>query len=226
MKRIDLYLQSERLLTEEELLRCQSALERRAMGEPVAYIIGHVEFADTTIYVDPSVLIPRPETELFVQRLAAFVEGDVWDVCTGSGAIGIALKKAFPQLCLTLSDCASLVLARKNAAHNKVDVTFLQGDLLEPFDGMCDVLVSNPPYIIDYEKLDREVREFEPRLALEGGYHFYERLAQEKKRVRKWICLEVGAGMGASVVEIFGGGWIERDWAGHDRFFFWNATFS
>ena len=218
-KRLDLYLEFDRPLDQGELAKCREVVKRRATGEPAAYIAGKVEFAGVTIHVDSSVLIPRPETEILIEKMGQ-LEGVVWDVCTGSGAIGIALKKKFPHLTVVMSDIASVELAKKNAMQNGVDVEILQGDLLEPFTGQCDILVSNPPYVIDYEALSFEVKNFEPRLALEGGYSFYERLALQKERVRKKIWLEIGAKMGPRVIEIFGGGTVEPDWAGHDRFFF------
>ena len=216
-KRLDLYMEFDRQLDPDELAKCREVVKRRATGEPAAYIAGKVEFAGVTLEVDRSVLIPRPETEILIEKMG-HLEGVLWDVCTGSGAIGIALKKKFPNLTVVLSDIA-VEMARKNAKLNEVEVEILQGDLLEPFEGECDILVCNPPYVLDYEALPREVKEFEPRRALEGGYSFYERLAKEKQRVRSKIWLEIGMGMGRRVQEIFGGGVVEPDWAGHDRFF-------
>ncbi|MCH9611329.1 MAG: Release factor glutamine methyltransferase [Chlamydiales bacterium] len=221
-RRLDLYLQFEMPLNVEELAKCREVVKRRATGEPAAYIAGQVEFAGVTLEVDRSVLIPRPETEILIEKMGE-LEGVVWDVCTGSGAIGIALKKRFPHLTVVMSDIGPLDVAKRNAHKNGVDVEILQGDLLQPFEGKCDFLVSNPPYVIDYLALSKEVREFEPRLALEGGYHFYERLAQSKERVRRALFLELGAKMGQRIVEIFEGGVVEPDWAGHDRFFTWRS---
>ena len=219
-KRLDLYLEFERPLDEVELTKCREVIKRRATGEPAAYISGQVEFSGVIIEVDRSVLIPRPETEILIEKMGN-LEGVLWDVCTGSGAIGIALKKKFPNLKVIMSDISpdAIAVAKKNAQKNDVDVEILQGDLLEPFEGECDILVCNPPYIEDYDALSREVKDFEPKLALEGGYAFYEKLAKEKHRVRKKIWLELGTGMGDRVKEIFGGGVSEPDWAGHDRFF-------
>jgi len=219
-KRLDLYLQFERPLDEEELSKCREAVKRRGSGEPAAYIAGKVDFAGVTLEVNRSVLIPRPETEILIEKMGR-VEGILWDVCTGSGAIGIALKKRFPDLTVVISDISpeALAVASRNADLNGVDVEILQGDLLAPFEGDCDILVSNPPYVEDMAALSREVRDFEPKLALEGGYSFYERLALEKERVRKKIWLEIGARMGSRVKEIFGGGIVEPDWSGHDRFY-------
>lgn len=221
-KRLDLYLEYDRPLDPDELAKCREVVKRRASGEPAAYIAGRVEFAGVTLEVDRSVLIPRPETELLIEKMGS-LEGIVWDVCTGSGAIGIALKKKFPHLTVVLSDIATVELAKRNAMLNQVDVEILQGDLLEPFEGECDILVSNPPYIIDYESLPNSVKDYEPRLALEGGYSFYERFALEKGRVRRGIWFEIGAQMGDRIKEIFGGGEVMKDWAGHERFFCWKS---
>ena len=218
-KRLDLYLEFERPLIEEELAQCRAVIQRRAAGEPAAYIAGKVEFAGVTLEVDRSVLIPRPETEILVEKMSG-LEGVVWDVCTGSGAIGIALKKRFPHLEVVLGDL-DVEVAKRNAERNGVDVTVVQGDLLTPFEGECDHLVCNPPYVTaeEYETLSREVRDFEPKRALVGGVTFFERLQKELNRVRKKIWLEIGTGQGERVKEIFQGGVVEKDWAGHDRFF-------
>ncbi|MCP5470264.1 MAG: peptide chain release factor N(5)-glutamine methyltransferase [Chlamydiales bacterium] len=218
-KRLDLYLEFDRLLNEDELAKCRAVIQRRACGEPAAYIAGKVEFAGVMLEVDRSVLIPRPETEILVEKMKG-LEGIVWDVCTGSGAIGIALKKRFPHLTVVLSDL-DVEVAKKNAELNKVDVEILQGDFLDPFEGACDHLVCNPPYLTEeeYAQTSPELRDFEPKRAFVGGLTFYERLKGELGRVRKKIWLEIGATQGVAVKEIFGSGIVEKDWAGHDRFF-------
>jgi release factor glutamine methyltransferase len=156
------------------------------------------------------------------------------DLCSGSGCIGIALKKRFPQLKVILSDLSekALLVAKKNAKRNGVDVEFLQGDFLKPFEGReAHFVVCNPPYLSSEEHLtlSREVKEFEPYSALvsgETGLEFYEALAAHlpvhlHPGARVW--LELGFKQGASLNTLFASSsWasvvLEQDWAGHDRF--------
>jgi release factor glutamine methyltransferase len=238
IKRIELYMQFDRPLVEAELEKMRAALKRSAQGEPVEYIFGECEFYGCRLEVTPDVLIPRPETEVMVDLIAKRIKGkkNLWDLCTGSGCIGLALKRACPELSVTLSDLSpkALALAKKNAEKNHLQVEFLFGDLLQPFAGKkADAVVCNPPYISkkEYESLDVSVRSFEPSMALVGGetgFEFYERLAAELPR---YLCeggalfLEIGFQQGNGVKEIFKKspwreGEILKDWAGHDRFFF------
>lgn len=238
IKRMDLYTDFERPLSDPEVDDLRSRLARRAKGEPNPYIHGKVEFLGCHFFVDRSVLIPRQETELLADRIAQEVQPHehLWDLCCGSGCIGIAVKKKRPDLKVTLSDLSpeALVLARRNAALNGVDVELVEGDFVEPLRGReIDVLVCNPPYIseLEYALLDPEVRNFEPRMALLAGttgLEFYQRLAPTLSSFMKpggKVWLEIGAEQGPSVQAIFGNrGKIIQDWAGKDRFF--HAFFS
>ncbi len=240
LTRISLYMDHDRPLSESELKLCREYLQRRGKGEPLAYIHGKVDFCGCSIEVTPAVLIPRVETELLVEKIASTLktrdlEGQVlWDVCCGSGYIGIALKKRFPALTVHLSDLspAAVALAKKNALRNEVEVTIHEGDLLAPFMGQrCNYFVCNPPYVAEkeYEQLSREVRDHEPRMALvadDEGYAIYQRLSIEAPphlhpAAKVWF--EIGSGMGPRLLELFRQ-WkisqVEKDWAGHDRFFF------
>lgn len=242
INRLDLYLDFERPLTEDELVKCRQSLTRRSKGEPSQYIRGSVDFFDCTFKVNQAVLIPRHETEILVDKIAKDLEKSdiqektLWDICCGSGCIGISLKKRFPELEVVLSDLSmeALEVARENAQINGVEVEFLQGNLLTPFaDRKTNYLVCNPPYISqkDYLHLEREVREFEPRQALVGGERgdeVYEALARDllnylKPGAKVW--LEIGTGQGNQVKSHFGSERykeirIENDWAAHERFFF------
>jgi release factor glutamine methyltransferase len=231
--RLDLYLQFDKPIEESELVLVREKLKRCAGGEPVQYVIGEVSFYGAQIQVDSRVLIPRPETEILVGMIAKQVSGGtLWDLCTGSGCIGIALKKAKPSLDVTLTDVSkeALALATANAKLNDVEVTCLEGDLLQPLQGKkADIVVCNPPYISasEYFHLHRCVRDFEPKGALIGGergIEFYERLASELPthlNPGARLFLELGTGQGEAVKQVFGGrGRVEKDWAGHDRFFF------
>jgi release factor glutamine methyltransferase len=231
LKRMDLYLRFDQPIIEEELQRVRELLKRCGRGEPFEYVVGEVEFFGCKIKVDPRVLIPRPETEILVEMVAKQAKGVLWDLCTGSGCIGIALKKKIPSLLVTLSDISkdALAVAKENAKINEVDVELLQGDLLVPFQGRkADFIVCNPPYISreEMERLDSSVADFEPKMALFGGERgteFYERLARElPPYLNKGgkIFLEIGAGQGEALRKLFPKGELYFDWAGHPRFFF------
>lgn len=241
-KRLDLYMNFDCPFKEEELSFVRLALKKRGQGTPLEYILGETEFYGCKIFLTPDVLIPRPETEILVDLIAKRLKGEnlagkvLWDIACGSGCIGLALKKKFPELKVILSDLSekALDVARKNASCNELDVSFLQGDLLEPFgSSKVDIVVSNPPYISqkEYEHLDREVREFEPKMALlsgETGGECYERLARGLPSMlspHAKVFFEIGSGQGALVNKIFSAScWtlrqVQQDWAGHDRFFF------
>lgn len=240
LKRMQLYLEYDRPLIEQELDLCRKNLARRGGGEPAAYIRGFVEFYHCKIGVSSAVLIPRPETEILVDKIVKKLEQQelegkiLWDICCGSGCMGIALKKQFPQLQVVCSDLSkdALEIASQNASHNQIEIKFVQGDLFKPFQGQkADIVVCNPPYISerDYLTLDREVRDFEPKLALIGGpdgLQFYRRLAQDlpsylNRGGKVW--LEIGWEQGQHVSNLFKSSlWkaclLEKDWAGHDRF--------
>lgn len=241
IKRMQLYLDFERPLTDSELKECRERLIRRGRGEPLQYIHGKVEFSGCTIAINPSVLIPRQETEILVDIIAKDLsqlplEGKVLlDLCCGSGYIGIALKKRFPSLDVYLSDISAeaLQVTKENAKNNEVQVNILQGDLLEPFHKKAHYVVCNPPYISEneYAALDPEVRNFEPRTALvagKTGLEFYQRLAKDLPNAlhpggKAWF--EIGAGQGEQIKSLFSDPiWktsaFAKDWAGHDRFFF------
>jgi len=239
--RMGLYLEFDRPLIDIELEKCRAWLKRRAQGEPLQYISGSIEFFDCEILVNPSVLIPRQETEILVDKISKVLavndlDGKVfWDVCCGSGCIGIALKNRFPMLTVCLSDISTEAIAQAkiNAEYNEVDVQFFQGDLLAPFKGLkCDYFVCNPPYISESEldALDIEVRTYEPKQALiagKTGLEFYSRLANDLPEFLNPGCklwMEIGKGQGEGVKTLFHETkWkhskIECDWSGHERFF-------
>lgn len=234
LPRIELYMQYDRPMMELELTQLREAIKRRAEGEPWQYIAGQVEFLGCRIQVNKNVLIPRQETEILADKILKELPAtpiEIWDVCTGSGCIGIALKKKRPDCNVVLSDISleALAVAKENAAQNGVDIEALQGDLLKPFQGRkADLIVCNPPYIFekDYSQLDREVRDFEPKIALIGGLVFYQRLASELQNYLQpgaKVYLEMGTGMGAQVNNLFQGPFWKKkeilsDWASHDRY--------
>jgi release factor glutamine methyltransferase len=243
--RVDLYVNYDRPLTEAELDLCRKRLARRVKGEPLAYIHGEVTFYGCQLLVNKNVLIPRPETEILVDKIVSQLAGHdlkdkvLWDVCCGSGCLGIALKKRFPDLRVILSDLSpeALAIAKQNAERNAIQVEFRQGDLLAPFEEeKADYFVCNPPYIAEHEfsGLDKEVSEYEPKMALVSGstgLEIYHRLADDlpshlSSKAKGW--LEIGYSQGETVKALFQEGFwtsarVEKDWSGHDRFFFLEA---
>lgn len=228
--RLDLYMQFDRPLLEEEVGRYRAFIQKRVQGTPYEYIVGEVQFLDARLKITPDVLIPRPETEILVAKILEQIPDqsiEVWDICTGSGCIAIALKKARPQWAVFASDISfrALAVARENATQNGVEITFLEGDLLKPFQGKkADVIISNPPYLSsqDYISMDKS----EPKIALESGpsgYEFYERFSKEISMYLKpqgKVFFEIGTGMGTQAAALFSFDKkkVERDFAGHDRF--------
>lgn len=225
MSRLDLYLDMERPIEERELGEIRTLIQRRGKKEPVAQIIGDVPFFGCTILVNREVLIPRVETEQLVDRIAQELKGvdlkgkRLLDLCCGSGCIGIALKKRFPMLFVTLSDISreALVVAKGNAAKNEVDVEIRQGDFLEGLKGPYDFVVCNPPYVSEKEfmQLEDDVRLFEPKGALVApheGLYFYEKLAKELPSILKGVLYaEIGHGQGRALLELFRQPWTNSE---------------
>ncbi|MBI2497175.1 MAG: peptide chain release factor N(5)-glutamine methyltransferase, partial [Opitutae bacterium] len=180
LKRMALYLQFERPLTETELEKIRPLVKRRGNREPLQYITGETEFAGLKLKVDARALIPRPETERLVEllqeRLAAPPAG-ILDLGTGSGALALALAKIYPEATVTAVDKseAALTLARENAEATGLAgrVCFLVSDWFSavPPDRRFQLIVANPPYLSDEETraAQPEVRDFEPALALSAG---------------------------------------------------------
>jgi len=237
-KRLDLFLDYDAPVEESEVGRYRSLIKRKSEGEPLGYLLESADFLDCRLTLSPAVLIPRQETEILVSMALKEISDEpktLWDLCCGSGCMGLAAKKHRPHLQVTLADLSSEALecAKKNAEQNDLEVTCLQGDLLAPFEGQkADFIFCNPPYVAeeDYPKLEKEVH-FEPRsahVAQEKGLEFYRRLASELPPFLSSgakIFLEIGHDQGSAVLEVFHQShWkqkrCEKDWAGNDRFFF------
>jgi release factor glutamine methyltransferase len=212
--RVELYTGFERPLSEDELAACRELIARRAKREPVAYILGRWGFRGLDLEVDRRVLVPRPETELVVDRCLALLEGvagpDVVDVGTGSGAIALALASEVPEARVFGCDVSgeALEVARSNGARLGIDVDWAVCDLLSGIDGRrFDLVVSNPPYVAEgeVESLEPEVRDWEPRQATvagETGLEVIERLvaaAPPALQPGGALVLEVGAGQAGAV---------------------------
>lgn len=171
----DVMIERDASLSESELLQVYLPLKRLRTGEPLQYVLGHIEFHGLRIKVDPAVLIPRPETEELVDMIIRSRPGGpkrILDIGTGSGCIALALKKAFPQADVTGIDLSpdALVVAEANARANDLQVTWQQADVLDLGQRLqpCDLIVSNPPYVPRSEEasLAPNVREHEPHMAL------------------------------------------------------------
>jgi len=171
----DLMVKRETSLSESELLQVYLPLKRLRTGEPLQYVLGSVDFHGLRISVDPSVLIPRPETEELVDliiRSRKEAPKRILDIGTGSGCIALALKKAFPQAHVSGIDTSpdALATAARNAAANGLSVEWARLDVLDADVRLewCDLVVSNPPYVPRSEEpaLAANVREHEPHLAL------------------------------------------------------------
>jgi len=229
LTRIELYTQHDRPLTEAERAAARELVQRRGRREPLAYVLGDWDFRRLTLKTDARALVPRPETEIVVERCLALLDGAesprVLDVGTGSGAIALALKQERPDADVSATDVSpgALALARENAEANALDVRFVEGDLLASAGDTFDLVVSNPPYV-DAAELDALQPElaFEPRAALldEGQTG---RLARAARAVLDgWLVLEVHENRARSVAEelsAFGyrGISIELDLAGRER---------
>lgn len=219
-------------------------LRRLAAGEPVQYVLGEWDFRTLTLACDRRALIPRPETEELVSRVLAHLRRTspdrplVLDVGTGTGAIILSLAKEYAGDAVFIGTDISgpaIELAKENARRCGLGgrVSFVCMDGLDDFDepGVVDVIVSNPPYIESAvcETLDPRVRDFEPRLALDGGVDgldFYERYLADALNILKpsgAVFFEIGDGQGAALDRMmraygFVDIKIEKDYAGHDRY--------
>ncbi|MGH9650423.1 MAG: peptide chain release factor N(5)-glutamine methyltransferase, partial [Terriglobales bacterium] len=203
-----LYAHPERELTAEESARYDEALAERSTGKPSQYITGHQEFWGLDLVVTPAVLIPRPETEHVVETVLDLARGvkqpRMVDVGTGSGCIALALAHELQQAEIRACDISAeaLEVARANAVRLELAgrVHFFESDLLAalPAEPAFDFVVSNPPYVgeSEPEKVQREVREFEPKVAVfagEKGLEVYQRLIPQARAVLKpggWLVVE------------------------------------
>jgi release factor glutamine methyltransferase len=174
--RVALLLGRANTVDQSDLLRFHWALEDLRRHRPIQHIIGHVDFCGCRIAVGPEALIPRPETEEMVSTLSGGLRPplNILDLCTGSGCIAIALKKAFPEAQVTAVDLSTpaLDLARSNAAANNTDIRFLEADILSPAFSLSPstfhLITANPPYVRQSERalMQPNVLDHEPAMAL------------------------------------------------------------
>ena len=237
-KRIYLYVHFDQPLTADVLARYREMVKRRTSGEPVAYICGEKEFMGMPFKVSPSVLVPQPDTEILVEAAIERLKGKenirIADVCTGSGAIALALVHYLPEAAVSATEISpeALAIAKENAEVLGLSerAGFFEGDLLAPLAGKTfDAIVSNPPYIPsdDIDGLPREVRA-EPKLALDGGadgLDFYRRLVRESAALLNdggFLAVECGETQAGAIADMaaaggFGKTEIVRDLADKER---------
>jgi len=222
-------------LPSEKVEGYSALIDERCSGKPTQYLIGHQEFWGLDFEVNPDVLIPRPETEHSVEKVLELARRGGWpkdarlrvvDVGTGSGCIALALASELPRAILFGADISrpALVVASRNAVrlHMPARVKFLESDLLarfldQDFMGAFDFVVSNPPYVSEGEldRLQREVRDFEPRIAwgnVHRGDEIYARLFPQALQVLKpggYLVVEIGYNMRDQVLALFGTAWTE-----------------
>ncbi len=223
-KRIELYTQFDKHVPKPQLDQLHDLVKRAGQNEPVAYLVGKTEFYSLEINVNPACLIPRPETELLVERAVEFLRTRsgkqfVCDLCTGSGCIAVAIAKNFAGADIIATDISdtALKVAAENIQKYQLNerVKLLCGDLFDPLvphldADKFDLIVCNPPYVStpEFEILGKNVKDYEPRLALfagDDGLDVYHRIA---KKVDDFLepdaalMLEIGYSQGQAVKEM------------------------
>ncbi len=216
MSRVDLYLNSSYRLNPKEELKVENYFQRRINHEPLQYILGNAHFRELILHVGPGVLIPRPETELLVEKaLEKIKPGDtIFDIGTGSGAIGLSVAHETENCRIFGVDISSIALeySRKNKKINKIsNISFIQSNLCSAIsDDSANILTANLPYVSqkEYDKLSVDVGMFEPKLALlsgKKGLAHIETLCSQATSVLKkdgHIFLEIGYEQGKAVLSI------------------------
>lgn len=243
LKRMQLYLQFERPLTEPELERIRPLVRRRAQREPLQYIMGETDFCGLKLKVDRRALIPRPETELLIENIVAELRekppARILDLGTGTGAIALALARAFPPAMVVAVDSSAdaLALAEENVKTcglaERVQLLASRWFEAIPVDSKFDLVVSNPPYLSDEETTQAapEVKDFEPRAALRSADAGIADLREIVTRAPAFLAsggllaLETGIAHHASLMDMTANGAFvrtesRRDLTGRDRYFF------
>lgn len=203
-------------------------VERRLEGVPLAYVLGEKEFWSMLFEVAPGVLVPRPETELLVEKVADLSskkEELVVDIGTGSGIVAVSLAKELPEARIVATDVSARALksAGRNACiHGVSSITFARGSFFSPLEKLglekkCDFVVSNPPYVSEkeWDTLPAEIKDHEPKPAIvagESGLECIVRLVRQAPDFLKpggYLCLEIGWGQQDGVLSLFGESWEE-----------------
>ena len=253
MKRIELYTQFDKPVVKQQLDSLHDLVKRAGQNEPIAYLVGKTEFYSLEINVTPDCMVPRPETELLVERAIEFLRTRpgtqfVCDLCTGSGCIAVAIGRNYPDARIIATDIcdAALAVAAGNVEKHQLKerITLLCGDLFDPIisgldvnklvpdsDRGFDLIVCNPPYVStdEYEKLDRNVKDYEPKIALFAGVDgldIYRRIIERADEFLKpdtALMLEIGYAQGQAVRQLleqtgaFAEIKIEKDLHNNDR---------
>jgi len=245
LKRIELYTQFDKSVSKQQLDKLHNLVKRAGQNEPIAYLTGKTEFYSLELIVNSDCMIPRPETELLVERSIEFLRNRsglqyVCDLCTGCGCIAVAIARNFPDARIIATDISAeaLDIAAQNVEkYNLKDkITLLCGDLFEPVIPQLDVekfdlIVCNPPYVsaAEYEKLDKNVKDYEPKLALyagKDGLDIYRKIIEKADEFLKpdaALMLEIGYAQGPAVKKllettgIFAEIKIEKDPHNNDR---------
>lgn len=245
--RTELFLGRDIKLTDKQLIRYQTFIERRKQREPVAYILGEQEFWSLSFIVSPHVLIPRPETEFLLEQVLSrakkenFTRGMIIDLCCGSGVIGTVLTKETGQKVVAVDvSSQALQVCHKNVCKHDVQnsVHLIQSDLLSSFQKIqqFSLVVSNPPYVSHVDvtnNLEPEVSDYEPHLALDGGVGGFELIRTIRDQLEHVLLpggelfMEIGADQGEELIAMFsskingldGFSMVEvlKDYAGRDR---------
>jgi release factor glutamine methyltransferase len=244
-KRIELYTNFDRVVEQAKLDELRGLVKRCAEHEPVAYLVGRCEFYSLEIRLNKACLIPRPETELLVERAIDLLRARpqpaaVLDLCTGSGCIAAAIAKNVPECRVTATDVSdeALTAANENVQLHDLGerVRLLCGDLFDPLIGgldetSFDLVVSNPPYVTsaEMETLDRNVKDYEPVSALHGGVDGLDVYRRILERIEPFLkedgvlMLEIGYRQGPAIRELleatclFAKITIEKDRSDNDR---------
>jgi release factor glutamine methyltransferase len=228
--RVELYLSFDQPLRDSEVAQYRALVKRRLNREPLQYITGRQEFWSLEFTVNPSVLVPRPDTEILVEEALNLKKtnqlpegsGDqtrILDLGTGCGAIAVSLAKEMEGAALWATDISAeaLAVARENAERHAVSgkITFCQGDLYQALEQPApafDMIIANPPYIASdaFDTLPEEVRSYEPRIALDGhekGMYFIERIIGDAENYLKpggWLLMEMDPGQTEQALALTG----------------------
>lgn len=228
-------------LSNENKKQLLESIEKIKKGYPLQYITHYQEFMGIKFEVNENVLIPQPDTEVLVEKTIKIVQKcypkednrniKILDLCTGSGAIAISLKKYLPSVQVFASDISkkALEIAKTNAKKNDVQIKLIESNMFENINEKFDIVVSNPPYIKTDEitKLSNQVQN-EPRLALDGGKDGLDFYRIIQKNIKNYlyengmVLMEIGYDQGQAVASMFKNSKLVKDYAGKDRVIMWN----
>ena len=228
-------------LSNENKKQLLESIEKIKKGYPLQYITHYQEFMGIKFEVNENVLIPQPDTEVLVEKTSKIVQKcypkednrniKILDLCTGSGAIAISLKKYLPSVQVFASDISkkALEIAKINAKKNDVQIKLIESNMFENINEKFDIVVSNPPYIKTDEitKLSNQVQN-EPRLALDGGKDALDFYRIIQKNIKNYLyengilLMEIGYDQGQAVASMFKNSKLVKDYAGKNRVIMWN----